>query len=63
MQLGTTNYKVMPDKMIKLYDYLDNKNLVASTISNNGIVVTNFSLEGDTLEDYFISVIGGELNA
>jgi len=63
MQLGTTNYKVMPDKTIKLYDYLDNKNLVASTISDNGIIVTNFSLEGDTLEDYFISVIGGGVNA
>jgi len=63
MKLGTTNYKVMPDRTIKLYDYLDNKNLVASTISDNGIIVTNFSLEGDTLEDYFISVIGGEQNA
>jgi len=63
MQLGTTNYKVMPDKTIKLYDFLDDKNLVAGTISENGITVTNFSLEGDTLEDYFISVIGGELNA
>jgi len=63
MQLSTTNYKVMPDKTIKLYDYLDDKNLVASTIAENGIIVTNFSLEGDTLEDYFISVIGGSLNA
>ena len=63
MQLGTTNYKVMPDKSIKLYDYLDDKNLVAKAISDNGIVVTNFTLQGDTLEDYFISVIGGEPNA
>ena len=63
MQLGTTNYKVMSDKTIKLYDHLDDKNLVARTISDNGIVVTNFSFEGDTLEDYFISVIGGEPNA
>jgi len=62
MKLGTTNYKVMPDKTIKLYDHLDDKNLVAKVISDNGIVVINFSLEGDTLEDYFISVIGGERN-
>jgi len=63
MQLGTTNYKVMPDKTIKLYDFLDDKNLVAKVISDNGLIITNFSLEGDTLEDYFISVIGGERNA
>lgn len=63
LQLNTLNYKVMPDKSVKLYDYLDNKELVAKVISENGIFVTNFSVEGDTLEDYFISVIGGDRNA
>lgn len=62
MKLGTTNYKVMPDKLVKLYDYLDNKELVAQAIFDDGIVVTNFSIEGDTLEDYFISLIGGDSN-
>jgi ABC-2 type transport system ATP-binding protein len=59
-QLRTTNYKVMPDKTVKLYDYLDEKELVAKTLYENGIIITNFSTEGDTLENYFISVIGGE---
>jgi ABC-2 type transport system ATP-binding protein len=63
MQLGTTNYKVMPDKMVKLYDYLDDKELVARTIFDNGIVITDYSIQGDTLENYFISVIGGDRNA
>jgi ABC-type multidrug transport system, ATPase component len=63
MQLGTTNYKVMPDKSVKLYDYLDDRETVARTIFNNGIVVTEFSIQGDTLENYFISVIGGDRNA
>lgn len=62
-KLGTTKYKVMPNKTIKLYDYLNDKELVAKTIFDNGIIVTNISLEGDTLEDYFISVIGGGRNA
>ncbi|MBC8015067.1 MAG: ABC transporter ATP-binding protein, partial [Sporomusaceae bacterium] len=62
MQLGTTNYKVMPDKTVKLYDYLDDKELVARAISDNGIVITNYSIQGDTLENYFISVIGGDRN-
>jgi len=63
MQLGTTNYKVMPNKTVKLYDFLDDKELVARAFADNGIVVTNFSIEGDTLENYFISVIGGDQNA
>ncbi len=62
MQLGTTNYKVMPDKTVKLYDYLDDKELVARTIFDNGIVITEYTIQGDTLENYFISIIGGDRN-
>ncbi|SHO49194.1 ABC transporter ATP-binding protein [Anaerocolumna xylanovorans] len=60
MQLHTANYKVMPDKTLKLYDYLDDREFVAKTLIDNGIVTTNFTVQGDTLENYFISVIGGE---
>ncbi|HEY5555396.1 ABC transporter ATP-binding protein [Acetobacterium sp.] len=63
MALNTTNYKVMPDQSVKLYDYLDDKALVARLIFENGIIVTNFSIEGDTLENYFISVVGGDSHA
>lgn len=61
-ELGTTNYKIKPDKTIKLYDYVNDKKKVARTIFEHGIIATNFSVEGDTLENYFISVIGGEKN-
>lgn len=63
MQLNTTNFKVMPDKTVKLYDYWNEKDLVAKTLYENGIVVSKFSIEGDTLENYFISVIGGDRDA
>ncbi|MNM89111.1 putative ABC transporter ATP-binding protein YxlF [compost metagenome] len=62
LQLNTVNYKVMPDNTVKLYDYLDEQEFVAKTLYENGIAVSNFSIQGDTLEDYFISVIGGGLN-
>ena len=62
MKLNTTNYKVMPDKTVKLYDYLDEKERVGRVLFENGIIITNFSSEGDTLEDYFISIIGGGKN-
>lgn len=61
-ELHTTNFKVMPDKTVKLYDFVDDKKKVAITLFDHGIIATNFSLEGDTLENYFISVIGGEQN-
>lgn len=60
--LGTTDYKVMPDGAVKLYDHLDQQELVAETLYKNGLAVTGFSLEGDSLENYFISVIGGGQN-
>lgn len=63
MKLGTTNYKVLPDKSVKLYDYLEDKATVAKALFDNGIIVTEFTVQGDTLENYFISVIGGEQNA
>lgn len=59
-KLSTTNYQVMPNKDIKLYDFMDDKERVARVLFENGIVATNLSNEGDTLEDYFISVIRGE---
>lgn len=62
MKLNTTSYKVMPDKAVKLYDYLDQKEWVSRVLFENGIIVTNLSNEGDTLEDYFISIVGGGRN-
>ena len=61
-KLKTNKYKVMADKSIKLYDYLEDKELVSKTIYENGIIPTHFSLEGDTLENYFLSIIGGGSN-
>ena len=62
MRLNTQSFKVMPDKSVKLYDYLDEKEKVARALFEEGIIVTNFSSEGDTLEDYFISIVGGGSN-
>ncbi|MCE3201717.1 ATP-binding cassette domain-containing protein [Paenibacillus sonchi] len=60
--LETTHYDVMPDQTVKLYDYLEDREKVSRVLYENGIIVTNLSNEGDTLEDYFISVVGGAGN-
>ncbi|WP_400207021.1 ABC transporter ATP-binding protein [Candidatus Methanomassiliicoccus intestinalis] len=61
-KLGTENYKVMPDGSLRLYDYLDDRETIMREFFENGIIITNCSREGDSLEDYFISVIGGVKN-
>lgn len=61
-QLCTDNYKVMPDGTIRLYDYLDNIEQVARLFSDAHILVTGLTLSGDTLEDYFLSRVGGFKN-
>jgi ABC-2 type transport system ATP-binding protein len=61
-KLNTEQYKVMPDKSIRLYDYMDDKKTVARTLFENGMILTEFSSQGETLENYFLSVIGGEPN-
>ena len=52
----------MPDGTIRLYDYLDNIEQVARVFSDAHILVTGLTLSGDTLEDYFLSRVGGFKN-
>lgn len=61
-KLNTRNYMVMPDKSVLLADFLDDKEYVARTLFENGIITTHFTTQGDTLENYFINIIGGNKN-
>lgn len=58
-KLRTDNLKLMPDGVIRLYDFLDNLELVAAVLSDEHILVTGLSVAGDTLEDYFLGKVGG----
>lgn len=57
-KLGTTNFKVMPDGCVHLYDYTDEKEKVTDVLFDNGVKTTGFALKGETLENYFISAVG-----
>jgi ABC-2 type transport system ATP-binding protein len=57
-----SSYKVMSDKSLRLFHPIDNKKMISQLIYENGIIPTHFSMEGETLEYYFISVIGGSQN-
>ena len=60
--LHTDKFKIMPDDTIQLYDYLDDLEKVASAMAEEKIIVTGLTVTGDTLEEYFLSKIGGASN-
>lgn len=57
--LHTTDFQIMPDNTVRLYDHLENTEDVARVLSQAGLLVTGLSLAGDSLEDYFLHKIGG----
>lgn len=56
-ELGTTNYKVIDDQKIRLYDYLDDAGKVNKTLAVNDIEVIGIYEAGITLEEYFKSIV------
>ena len=55
--LATTNYKVIDNTEIRLYDYLDNLAKVNKILLNNDIEIMGIYESGISLEDYFNSII------
>lgn len=56
-ELKTTNYKVIDDIEIRLYDYLENSAKVNKTLLSNDIEIMGIYESGISLEDYFDSLI------
>jgi ABC-2 type transport system ATP-binding protein len=61
-KLQTGNFEILPNNVIKLYDYLDNAGKVSKVLSGEGISVEEIMPMGDELETYFSRVIGGSLD-
>ena len=59
-ELNTTNYKVLNEQEIRLYDYLDAQHVVSKVIIKNEIDLYGISEIGVSLEDYFKSIIKEE---
>lgn len=56
--LATTDFEVMPDGTIKLYQFLDDVFTVSRTLTSNGLVIEHLSQNGDSLESYFSKLVG-----
>lgn len=59
-ELNTTNYKVIDNKEIRLYDYLEQANSVNKSLIKNDVNVMSIAETGISLEDYFKEVIKEE---
>ncbi len=61
-KLQTTDYRVLQDGSVHLDGFLEDRKYVMKTIVDSGIIPTKFAVEGDTLENYYLPVIGGKNN-
>lgn len=58
-KLNTLNYNVLPDNVIKLYDYIEESGKVTEILVKEGVTVEQIMPMGEDLETYFSEVIGG----
>lgn len=59
-KLNTEALKLMPDGSIRLYEHVGETETVARILSEAQLLVTGLTLSGETLEDYFLSRVGGK---
>lgn len=60
--LGISKFKVLPNNLIKVYDYLDKVEEISKAFIEEGISVYEISIKGDDLERYFLNLVGGSDN-
>ncbi|HEX3043954.1 MAG TPA: ABC transporter ATP-binding protein [Bacillota bacterium] len=59
-KLGLTDYLVAGSGALRLYECLEQPAQVNFTLAQNGIGVKEIVLSGDSLEDYFLKITGGD---
>ena len=59
--LKTTNYKVLPGEVIRIYDYINDPGKVSTALAEAGIIIYQIGVSGDNLESYFMNLVGGNV--
>ena len=54
-KLPMTEYRVMEKEEIRLFTHLDEVEKVSKTITDSGLILTKLVLEGENLEEYYLS--------
>jgi len=58
-KLNVTKYKVVEHDEIHLYERLDELEKVSKTITDSGLILTKLVVEGENLEEYYLSKVSG----
>ncbi|WP_199615452.1 ABC transporter ATP-binding protein [Paenibacillus alkalitolerans] len=59
-KLATTDYVAAGSGVLRVYEHLEQPDRISFTLANNGVGVKEMVLSGDSLEDYFLKLTGGE---
>lgn len=59
-QLNSDNFKIVDEKTIELYDFINEPGKVNSTLAKNDVIVETISKKQVDLEEYFMKAIGGK---
>ncbi|MCC3863770.1 ATP-binding cassette domain-containing protein [Terrisporobacter petrolearius] len=54
-----TNYEVLPNNIIKVYDLLDMSGKICLELAKNNVKIYSIESKGDDLEEYFMKLMGG----
>ena len=60
--LNTNNYEIKSDKLIYLYDNIDEPSKVNTLLVTNGVIVNSINTVGDDYEPYLIKLMEGSKN-
>ena len=61
-KLQISDFDVQKDGSITLYEYVDNVAPVSRTLFENGVLPLELSSGGVCLEEYYMSIVGGDDN-
>lgn len=60
--LGIDKFKVFPNGIIKVYQYINEPEIISQALSNEQIIIQQIVIKGEELETYFMNVVGGLTN-
>ena len=61
--LSISNFVVVSDREIEIYDFLDKPEYISHNLIKNGILFDTFEYKENSLEEYYIKLTGGSKNA
>ncbi|QIK70642.1 ABC transporter ATP-binding protein [Erysipelothrix sp. HDW6C] len=60
-QLGITDYRVGMDKELVLYSFIDQPDIIAKTLVDNGIRIFGIYVQEVAIDDYYLGLIAGDV--